>query len=179
MRRLTRRPSRTSCGESAYDAIRVAYVGYPGQQGTRSARRHVYLLDRADLRPEQRLRSGCAHRPRRGRGGRREAYAQRHRVPNLCRAFAEGAACDARRAQADGLSGREGRKSAADIDSAAVRGLRNSPSTNSRLSSNETRKKNSVISPSFIHALNARATSHADPETELCFSHVQEWMRPW
>ncbi len=48
---------------------------------------------------------------------------------------------------------------AAAIDSAAMRGFRSSPNTSSRLSSNATTKKNSVIKASLIQARNERAAS--------------------
>jgi hypothetical protein len=51
---------------------------------------------------------------------------------------------------------------AAAIDSAAMRGFRSSPNTSSRLSSNATTKKNSVIKASLIQARNERVTS-SDP----------------
>jgi hypothetical protein len=48
---------------------------------------------------------------------------------------------------------------AAAIDSAAMRGFRSSPNTSSRLSSNATTKKNSVIKASLIQSRNERAAS--------------------
>ncbi|MNN41687.1 hypothetical protein D3C81_1558210 [compost metagenome] len=48
---------------------------------------------------------------------------------------------------------------AAEIDSAAMRGLFSSPRTSSRLSSRATRKKNSVIRASLIQPLSERVYS--------------------
>jgi len=56
---------------------------------------------------------------------------------------------------------------AAAIDSAAMRGFRSSPNTSSRLSSNATTKKNSVIKASLIQARNeAGGLQRADPDAD-------------